>query len=391
MNELVTPRTNAAEESLAERRGMRVLAIEALGPLTVLGGIVWAFAQPYRVTFFYPDGKGIWEWLVQPPLLVVLVGLLFSLVVAPGWSTTSSSASTEMLPRAEIAHWLFAAGFLFFALVLLAEAIVGPEVFPAAPMEGAPLAQPAALRRALALGDRDLLDVLDAPSPRARRVGAGRDGRGCGAARGRSRKTRLALLVARHRGRTRRLRRVVSAARAEPVALPALVVPAPLSRLDADHRRGVPARRGIPPRRPSSRTGSLYVVRRRGDLFADRDLAPVFGHLSPLAGGERVGETGSRRGAGPCSSPGGRPRMRRSGRDPDAESASTRLAAHRDLGPFDQGVTARPASIVVVSPDGRRVSGAEPVGGGGDRAPLRHCRGGVHRRWQMISADGHVV
>ena len=34
-----------------------------------------------------------------------------------------------MLPRAEIAHWLFAAGFLFFALVLLAEAIVGPEVF----------------------------------------------------------------------------------------------------------------------------------------------------------------------------------------------------------------------------------------------------------------------
>ncbi len=34
-----------------------------------------------------------------------------------------------MLPRAEIAHWLFAAGFLFFALVLLAEAIVGPDVF----------------------------------------------------------------------------------------------------------------------------------------------------------------------------------------------------------------------------------------------------------------------
>jgi len=34
-----------------------------------------------------------------------------------------------MLPRAEIAHWLFAAGFLLFGLVLLAEAIVGPEVF----------------------------------------------------------------------------------------------------------------------------------------------------------------------------------------------------------------------------------------------------------------------
>jgi hypothetical protein len=83
VNELVTPRTSAAEESRA-RQGLRVLAVEALGPLTVLGGIVWAFAQPYRVTFFYPDGKGVWEWLVQPPLLVVLVGLLFALVVAPG-------------------------------------------------------------------------------------------------------------------------------------------------------------------------------------------------------------------------------------------------------------------------------------------------------------------
>jgi hypothetical protein len=34
-----------------------------------------------------------------------------------------------MLPRAEIAHWLFAAGFLFLGLVLLAEAIVGSDVF----------------------------------------------------------------------------------------------------------------------------------------------------------------------------------------------------------------------------------------------------------------------
>ena len=33
------------------------------------------------------------------------------------------------MPRAETAHWLFAAGFLFLGLVLLAEAIVGPVVF----------------------------------------------------------------------------------------------------------------------------------------------------------------------------------------------------------------------------------------------------------------------
>lgn len=84
MNELVTHRTNAAEAPRAARQGLRVLTVEALGPLTALGGIVWAIAQPYRVTFFYPEGKDAWAWLVQPPLLVVLVGLLFALVVAPG-------------------------------------------------------------------------------------------------------------------------------------------------------------------------------------------------------------------------------------------------------------------------------------------------------------------
>ena len=84
MNELVTPRAHHADEPRTARKTARVLAVEALGPLTVLAGIVWAFAQPYRVTFFYPEGKGFWDWAVQPPLLVVVVGLLFSLLVAPG-------------------------------------------------------------------------------------------------------------------------------------------------------------------------------------------------------------------------------------------------------------------------------------------------------------------
>jgi len=84
VNELVTSRAKHADGSRTARRGLRVLMVEALGPLTVLGGIVWAFAQPYRVTFFYPEGKGFWDWVVQPPLLVVLVGLLFALLVAPG-------------------------------------------------------------------------------------------------------------------------------------------------------------------------------------------------------------------------------------------------------------------------------------------------------------------
>jgi hypothetical protein len=84
VNELVTSRAKTADRQRVARRGLRVLAVEALGPLTVLGGIIWAFAQPYRVTFFYPDGKGFWDWVVQPQLLVVLVGLAFALVVAPG-------------------------------------------------------------------------------------------------------------------------------------------------------------------------------------------------------------------------------------------------------------------------------------------------------------------
>ena len=68
----------------AGHRAWQTLALWAIGPLTVLAAVVWAIAQPYRVTFFYPDGKDVWAWLVQPPLLVVLVGLLFALVVAPG-------------------------------------------------------------------------------------------------------------------------------------------------------------------------------------------------------------------------------------------------------------------------------------------------------------------
>ena len=42
MNELVTSRVKAAARSRASRRGIRVLAVEALGPLTVLGGLLFA-------------------------------------------------------------------------------------------------------------------------------------------------------------------------------------------------------------------------------------------------------------------------------------------------------------------------------------------------------------
>ena len=71
-------------EASVTRRTPRMVAIEALGPLTMLGGVVWAIAQPYRVALFHPAGKGLYDWLVEPPLLVVLVGLLFAAVIVPG-------------------------------------------------------------------------------------------------------------------------------------------------------------------------------------------------------------------------------------------------------------------------------------------------------------------
>ena len=65
-------------------RERRVLAVQLLGPLTVVAGIVWAIAQPYRIAFLHPHGKGLYDYLVQPPLLVVLVGVVFALLIAPG-------------------------------------------------------------------------------------------------------------------------------------------------------------------------------------------------------------------------------------------------------------------------------------------------------------------
>lgn len=82
--EIVGPLDQASERERVERRSGRALAIESLGPLTILGGIVWAIFQPYRIVFFDRAGKGFYDYLVQPPLLVIGVGLLFSLAIAPG-------------------------------------------------------------------------------------------------------------------------------------------------------------------------------------------------------------------------------------------------------------------------------------------------------------------
>jgi hypothetical protein len=83
-SEIVGPLEGSRKQGEAERRSGRVLAIEFLGPLTILGGVVWAIFQPYRIVFLDPAGKGLYDWLFQPPLLVVGVGLIFTLAIAPG-------------------------------------------------------------------------------------------------------------------------------------------------------------------------------------------------------------------------------------------------------------------------------------------------------------------
>jgi len=52
--------------------------------MTMLGGVAWGFLQPYRLTVLHPHGQGLWWLLVEPPLLVIAVGVVFALLIAPG-------------------------------------------------------------------------------------------------------------------------------------------------------------------------------------------------------------------------------------------------------------------------------------------------------------------
>ena len=70
------------EVPLRRTRSARI--VSALGPLTALAGAVWAIVQPYRITLLHPHGQGFWWLFVEPPLLVIAVGLLFYFAVLPG-------------------------------------------------------------------------------------------------------------------------------------------------------------------------------------------------------------------------------------------------------------------------------------------------------------------
>jgi hypothetical protein len=67
----------------ARTRSLRARIVLGLGPATVVAGLAWAVIQPYRLTLLHPHGQGFWWLVAEPPLYVVLAGILFRLVVAP--------------------------------------------------------------------------------------------------------------------------------------------------------------------------------------------------------------------------------------------------------------------------------------------------------------------
>jgi hypothetical protein len=74
-----------ATEAVAQlrRRSLRATSVNLIGPVTMLAGVAWAFLQPYRLTILHPYGQGFWWLLSEPPLYVILVGLVFAVVLAP--------------------------------------------------------------------------------------------------------------------------------------------------------------------------------------------------------------------------------------------------------------------------------------------------------------------
>jgi len=73
-----------SELKVPRHRVWSARAVSAIGPLTVLAATVWAVAQPYRLTLLHPHGQSFWWLVVEPPLLVLAVGLLFHFLVVPG-------------------------------------------------------------------------------------------------------------------------------------------------------------------------------------------------------------------------------------------------------------------------------------------------------------------
>ena len=240
-------------------------------------------SQPDRITFLHPHGEGFWWLAVEPPLLVIAVGLLFHFVVAPG---LLADLEERVTPPPEHVHWLFATGFLMLGLCLrrrggrrnggLDAARVAAYLWPGHRLRA---------RRAPVARD-GLLHELDDPHARPRHLGTGADAGRRNRARARARQAAEPVVASRH-------------GRAFVVSGAAFLVHeqnAWLFQRSAflHHLLGwtllvsavFPLARCVRPRSHGRRrraSRSMFVVV-AVMLYCDRDVAPIFGHISPLAG-----------------------------------------------------------------------------------------------------------
>ena len=199
------------------------------------------------------------------------------------------------MPPSEHVHWWFATGFLVLALCFAARAVVGPGLGPAA-LASLPVPRAPLLMGAPAVPGDGLLHQLDHPHDRARLLGRDDDARRRRASSASppassSPLWNLTIPLALFLGGRRHPR-----ARAERLALLARGLRAPPDRLDRGRRADRPARTRVPAAldRRSASASRPCSSRSPRSSTADRDTAPIFGHLSTRQVC-RTGEAGARR------------------------------------------------------------------------------------------------
>ncbi|MGH3004196.1 MAG: hypothetical protein ACRDM1_16280 [Gaiellaceae bacterium] len=91
-------RSHVAERT--RRRTVRTQAVSLIGPATATAGLAWAILQPDRITLLHPTGQSFWWLVLEPPLLVVAVGVVFALLVAgPLIDDLESAGEARAAPR----------------------------------------------------------------------------------------------------------------------------------------------------------------------------------------------------------------------------------------------------------------------------------------------------
>ena len=84
-SDIATSIPREREQPGVERSPWRPFVLQLLGPLTILAGLVWGVAQPYRILILDRErGGDLYDYVFQGPLLVIFVGLMFTVLVAPG-------------------------------------------------------------------------------------------------------------------------------------------------------------------------------------------------------------------------------------------------------------------------------------------------------------------